>query len=188
MNNRTPDEVYYSSFEKPAQMISDESILKVLFGNRRECTVSNSGVRVCGIRFVSEELIDLLARKVIVQYDPEDLSKVYVYTEDGKFYCQAQAKIKSPFRNASEYDFRSVDNYNKRLNKNLKEAEPKRLKDISDLIFERIAEEHHYQIEQTEEFENTHTQETKEAISEREKESFNPYSEMYDISKKKGVI
>lgn len=74
------------------------------------------------------------------------------------------------------------------MNKNLKEAEPKRLKDISDLIFERIAEEHHYQIEQTEEFENTHTQETKEAISEREKESFNPYSEMYDISKKKGVI
>lgn len=92
MNERTPDELYYSSFEKPAQMISDEAVLKVLFGNRRECKVSNSGVKVCGLRFVSEELIDLFDRKVIVQYDPEDLSKIYVYTEDGKFYCQAQSK------------------------------------------------------------------------------------------------
>lgn len=188
MNDRTPDEVYYSSFEKPAQMISDEAVLKVLFGNRCECKVSNSGVKVCGLRFVSEELIDLFDRKVIVQYDPEDLSKVYVYTEDGKFYCQAQSKLKSPFRNASEYDFRSTSNLNKRLNKNLKEAEPKRLKNISDLMFEKIAEEHRYQIEQMEEFENEHIQEVKEAVSEREEEHFNPYSEMYDISKKKGVI
>lgn len=39
-----------------------------------------------------------------------------------------------------------------------------------------------------EEFENEHTKEVKEAVSERENERFNPYSEMYDISKKKGVI
>lgn len=189
MDKRTPDEVLYNSFEKPAQMISDEAVLKLLFGNRQECKVSNVGVKVCSINFMCEELVPLYGRKVIAIYDPNDLDKVYIYTQDGKFVCQAMAKLKSPFRTATEEDFKRAAKERKRVEKLLKEYEPKRRKDEADILFANIAEEHHYEIAQKEEFENDSTKEAKKAVSEKKQEKkFNPFAEMYDISKKKGVI
>lgn len=189
MNGRTPDEVYYNSFVNPAQMISDDGVLKILFGNSKECKVSNSGVRVCGINFMCEDLIDLLNRKVIVKYDPNDLGKVYIYTIEGKYVCPAIAKLKSPFRTAKEEDFKEAAKQRKRVDKLLKEYAPNRRKDEADILFANIAEEHHYKINQKEEFENNSTKEAKKAISDTKQEKkFNPFAEMYDISKKKGVI
>lgn len=189
MNRRTPDEVYYSSFVKPAQIISDDNMLRILFGNRKECKVSNSGVTVCCIKFMCEELVPLYGRKVIAIYDPNDLDKVYIYTQDGKFVCQAIAKLKSPFRTATEEDFKQATKERKRVERLLKEYEPKRRKDEADILFANIAEEHHYEIAQKEEFENDSTKEARKAVSEKKQEKkFNPFAEMYDISKKKGVI
>lgn len=189
MNDNTPDEVYFSNFIKPAQKISDDNVLRILFGSRRECKVSNSGVRVCGINFMSEELVDLYNTKVIAKYDPNDLDKVYIYTQDGKFVCQAMAKLKSPFRTATEADFKEAEKQRKRVDKLLKEYTPHRRKDEADILFANIAEEHRYKIEQEEEFENDSIKEAKQAVSDTEQEKkFNPFAEMYDISKKKGVI
>lgn len=189
MDGKTPDEIYYNSFSKPAQMISDDNVLKILFGNSKECKVSNSGVRVCGINFMCEDLIDLLNKKVIAKYDPNDLGKVYIYTKEGKFVCQAIAKLKSPFRSATEEDFKEAAKQRKRVDKLLKEYTPNRRKDEADILFANIAEEHQYKIEQTEEFENDSINEAKKAISDTKQEKkFNPFAEMYDISKKKGVI
>lgn len=188
MNGKTPDEIYYNSFVKPAQKITDDNVLKVLFGNSKECKVSNSGVRVCGINFVCEDLIDLLNKKVIARYDPNDLGKVYIYTIEGKFICQAIAKLKSPFRSATEEDFKEASKQRKRVDKLLKEYTPSRRKDEAEILFANIAEEHHYKIEQRE-FENDSTKEAKQAVSYTKNEKkFNPFAEMYDISKKKGVI
>lgn len=189
MDGKTPDEIYYNSFSKPAQMISDDNVLKILFGNSKECKVSNSGVRVCGINFMCEDLIDLLNKKVIAKYDPNDLGKVYIYTKEGKFVCQAIAKLKSPFRSATEEDFKEAAKQRKRVDKLLKEYTPNIRKDEADILFANIAEEHQYKIEQTEEFENDSINEAKKAISDTKQEKkFNPFAEMYDISKKKGVI
>lgn len=174
---------------KQAQIISDERILRILFGNNKECKVTNSGVTVCGIRFTSEELLEHLNKKMIARYDPNDLSRVYIYTLQGKFVCQADAKVRSPFRAAEEADFIRASKYTKRVNKLLKENEPQRRKDISDILFESIAEEHRYQMEHTEEFESETIEEARKAVSDvKEEKRFNPYAELYDINHKKGVI
>lgn len=189
MEGETPDHVYYNSFVKQAQIISDERILRILFGNNKECKVTNSGVTVCGIRFTSEELLEHLNKKMIARYDPNDLSRVYIYTLQGKFVCQADAKVRSPFRAAEEADFIRASKYTKRVNKLLKENEPQRRKDISDILFESIAEEHRYQMEHTEEFESETIEEARKAVSDvKEEKRFNPYAELYDINHKKGVI
>ena len=103
--------------------------------------------------------------------------------------CQAIAKLKSPFRSATEEDFKEAAKQRKRVDKLLKEYTPNRRKDEADILFANIAEEHQYKIEQTEEFENDSINEAKKAISDTKQEKkFNPFAEMYDISKKKGVI
>lgn len=188
MNGRTPDEVYYSSFEKPVQMISDEAVLTMLFANSCECKVSNSGVVILGQKFESKELLDLLGKKVIVKYDPEKLDKAYIFTMDGNFYCNATPKVRPFSRAAKEDDFRSAKNMIKHSNKLSRENESYRQRDVRDVMFGNIAEEYHYQMEQAEEFENIHTKKAAEAVSEREEENFNAYSRMYDILKKKGAI
>lgn len=187
MDGRSPDEVYYSSFVKPAQMISDEMALKVLFGNQKKVKVSNSGVTVCSIRFTSEDLLDYLNQTVIAKYDPNSLDKVYIYSSSGKFICQAIAKVMSPYRTATEEDFRRAEKQKKKAKKIINEYKPMRIKNESDILFENIAKEHRHKAA-NEEVENATITEAKKAVSEQKKERFNPYSEMYDISKEKGVI
>jgi transposase InsO family protein len=187
MEGKSPDEVYYSSFVKPAQMISDETVVKLLFGNQKKVKVSNFGVTVCSIHFTSEDLLDYLNQTVIAKYDPNSLDKVYIYSSNGKFICQAIAKVMSSFRTATEEDFIRAEKQKKKAKKIINENKPVRIKNVSDILFENIADERRYKVT-TEEAENTAITEAEKATSEQKKESFNPYSEMYDISKKKGVI
>lgn len=109
---------------------------------------------------------DLLNKKVIAKYAPNDLGKVYIYNKEGKFVCQAIVKLKSPFRSATEEDFKEAAKHRKRVDKLLKEYAPNRRKDEADILFSNIAEEHHYKIEQEEEFEKNFTNEAKKAINE----------------------
>lgn len=188
MEGQTPDEVYYKSFQGLPKMIENPDILKIIFGNSEIRKVNNAGVKVCGINFTSEELMELFNKSVLVKYDPNDLTKVFIFTTEGRFICQAIAKVRSPFRSATEEDFKEAAKQRKKVDKLIRENAPKRRKDEADILFENIAEEYRYKLEH-EDFENEFTAEAEKAVSDMEQEEkFNPYAEMCDLYRKKGVI
>lgn len=191
MDGKSPDEVYYNSITKSIRMIDNDDVLHILCGKRVERRVTNGGITLfCNI-FQSDDdkLLEYLNKKVAVVYDPEDMEKAYIYTLDNKFICHATPKRLSPFRGLNEEDYVKAAKEKKRVRKIIKEYEPKRLHDEADILFSQVAAEHINQIKQSETFENTSTKEAKKAVSDTKQEKkFNPFAEMYDISKKKGVI
>lgn len=190
MDGKSPDEIYYNSITQPIRMIENYDILRILCGKRIERKVTNGGIKIfCNIfQNYKGKLFAYLNKKVAIIYDPDDMEKVYIYTLDGEFICQAEAKFHSPFRNLGEENYIKAAKERKQVRKLLKEYEPKRLRDEADILFAQVAEEHINEIKQSELVENAHTKEAKKAVSEQEKENFNPYSSMYDTFKKKGVI
>ena len=190
MNGQSPDQVYESSITVPIRTVNANA-LRILCGKREKRKVSNSGVMVYCNHFTNPdgELLKYLEKEVSVIYDPQDMETVYIYTLDGKFICQAFPKVRSPFRGVNEEDYIKAQKQRKKARKIAKEWKPKRLENESDILFGNIAAEHQYQMANAEEVESEEITEAKKAVSGRtEKESFNPFIELYDINHKKGVI
>ena len=59
-------------------------------GQRGDRTVKKSGLKVEGAWFIAGELGAFIERRVRVRLDPEDLGRIYVYSEDWKFICVAE--------------------------------------------------------------------------------------------------
>ena len=190
MNGRTPDEVYYNSIVTEIRTV-DADALRILCGKREERKVSNSGVTLFCNTFTNHEgkLLKYLDKKVVVIYDPLDMERIYIYTLDGKFICQALPKIRSPFRGLNEEDYIRAGKMRKKAQEIVKEWKPKKLKNESEILFGNIAEEHQYQMEHTQETESETITEARKAVSGTSIEKkFNPYAELFDIEHKKGVI
>ncbi|MDE6003800.1 MAG: Mu transposase C-terminal domain-containing protein [Oscillospiraceae bacterium] len=190
MNGRTPDEVYYGSIVTEIKTV-DADALRILCGKREERKVNNSGVTLFCNTFTSYEgeLLNYLNRKVSVIYDPLDMERVYIYSLDGRFICQAFPKIRSPFRGVNEEDYIRAGKMRKKALKVTREWKPKKLKNESEILFGNITEEHQYQMKHKQEIENETIIEAKKAVSDRRiEEKFNPFVELFDIEHKKGVI
>jgi transposase InsO family protein len=65
------------------------------------CQRPTGEVQLAGNRYWADELVALVGRKVTVRFDPDDLhAPIAVYTQDGRFVCEAPAIAKTGFRDA----------------------------------------------------------------------------------------
>ncbi|SFF21277.1 putative transposase [Sulfitobacter brevis] len=88
LGGRTPLEQWDADMEDgnyPLSGLPDVATKRLAFGKRIECTVSQQGIVVMGVRYHSPELgmyfMGLGSKRVDVRWDPENLGAVSVYLE-----------------------------------------------------------------------------------------------------------
>lgn len=91
MDGRTPNEVFAACFGT-RRHISDELLTLLLMRTSEPVKVGRQGVRLNNIYYESDELIPLQGRMVYLRYDPQDVSRVYVFDEKDRLLCQATSR------------------------------------------------------------------------------------------------
>lgn len=190
MDGRTPDEVYYENLIGSVKRV-DEDVLRILCGKTQIRRVNNNGIKLYSNTFTDRngKLLEYIGKDVQVKYDGDNMETVYIFETDGTFICKAFPKLHSPFRGVNEEDYIRAGKERKNVRKLLRENQPKRLKDENEYLFSYIAQEHIQQQNSLEQIENNSIKEIEKAVSDTEQEEkFNPFAEMYDACRKKGVI
>lgn len=104
--HRTPKQLHEASL-KPHVIYIEQHSIDMLFGLHKEITIKNSGMINTEISkmelcyMISDEDYEVISnyhgKKVVLSYDYEDLSRVFLYEKHGsllKFLCQADEFIK----------------------------------------------------------------------------------------------
>ena len=95
LDGKTPFEVK-NAWKEPIRKIEDERALDALMLKPAgERTVGKNGVLVDWHHYVAPELVSYVDnhrgdKKVRIQYDEQDIGRIYVYEVDGPFICKAE--------------------------------------------------------------------------------------------------
>ena len=85
----TPIEVFMKAEEKYYKPAPPKSYASILMMKAERVHVYNIGIRKFGYEYRADELVDYIGEKVDIKYDPEDVTRLYVYTREGKKICEA---------------------------------------------------------------------------------------------------
>ncbi|WP_420857134.1 Mu transposase C-terminal domain-containing protein [Tissierella carlieri] len=85
----TPIEVFMKSDERYYKPAPPKSYASILMMKAERVHVYNIGIRKFGYEYRADELTDYIGEKVDIKYDPEDVTRLYVYTREGKKICEA---------------------------------------------------------------------------------------------------
>lgn len=110
MDGKSPNEVYRENLHCKRE-VKNPDILNLLCGRFEERTVHRNGVNLLNNFYYndSEALLPFYGKRVIVNYDPEDLSEMLILDkETKKFICRVRPKAITPFRHATEEDIKTV--------------------------------------------------------------------------------
>lgn len=69
-----------------------ERQIPMLFAMRQVCVVSRGEVRAANMHFYDHALLEWADQKVEVRFHPDELSSVAIFSLEGPYICQAQAK------------------------------------------------------------------------------------------------
>ena len=92
MRGRTPNEVWNAWLaEGGAPRVASSATLALLLQEVREVKLQRQGVRIAGRHFWTAELLEHadLGDKLVVRFDSNDLSQVWVFTQRNEFLCTA---------------------------------------------------------------------------------------------------
>lgn len=84
-----PIELFMNAEEKYYQPAPPKSYASILMMKAERVHVYNVGIRKFGYEYRAQELVDYIGEKVDIKYDPEDVTRLYVYTREGKKICEA---------------------------------------------------------------------------------------------------
>jgi putative transposase len=101
-----------------------------------EAKVGQNGVTYKGLRYGQYELNHLLGKDVVLRVDDNDLSRVQVWSTDGKFLALAHANAKLPF-NPTSQEVRDAIADKKRSRQILKDWSQERLR-MADSLEDRL--------------------------------------------------
>jgi transposase/transposase InsO family protein/RNAse (barnase) inhibitor barstar len=94
LNNASPDDVFYENLKGKVEV--SNMVKRLLFmkveGFRQ---VRQNGIRIFDSYYRSERLFDYFGKKVIVRYDPKDLTKIYVYDERNHYIGEVERFLKA---------------------------------------------------------------------------------------------
>ena len=133
MNGRTPLMVYKDSFsEIGMKMLSENALSQIFRRTTRKATITDNGVKFAELPnigyYISPELLLYgIGRKVYARYDTADVTTIYIYSEDGKYICEARSAALFVFgagREVQKQLIRDNNNYKKALRKKAREAYP----------------------------------------------------------------
>lgn len=120
----TPWEVFENA-ERYEKAAPPKSYATLLMMKAEEVLVRNIGIVRNGYEYRADELCDYNGKKVMVRYDPEDITTLYVFDKKGKLICEATSQELLSFGKVSDNEIahmRMQDRQIKRDMERLKEA------------------------------------------------------------------
>lgn len=84
-----PIELFMKAEDKYYKPAPPKSYASILMMKAERVTVYNIGIRKFGYEYRAQELCNYHGEKVDIKYDPEDVTRLYVYTREGKKICEA---------------------------------------------------------------------------------------------------
>lgn len=107
LEGKSPDEVYYQNLSVKRE-ITDRKMLTLFCGSFDQRTVHKSGITFRNRVYWNKALLPYFKKKVIINYDSENLDVLNVFDEDMRAVCTAEAKVRTPFRNTTEADYKKA--------------------------------------------------------------------------------
>ena len=133
LDGKSPDEVYYQNLSVK-KMITDKKALDLLCGTFDMRTVGKNGIRFKNRYYWNEGLLPYLNKKVVINYTSDNMDLLYVFDEDRRAICTAEAKVRTPFRNTTEADFKKAEKERKAARQFAKKYQPVMEHDTMSLI------------------------------------------------------
>lgn len=116
--NETPDQIFAKT-RLPIRTVP-ESVLRLCFmPHTQPLKVDRNGVKFFDASYYNDLLINYLDERVIVRYRNEDLSKVYVFTLQEKFICEAEMKGLSHATKATKEEFQAHKSVKKKAREHI---------------------------------------------------------------------
>jgi len=133
MDGKCPDQVYFENL-KVKKVVKDFDALRLLCGNSEERVVHKNGVSIKNNTYFHETLTAHFGEHVIVTYDPANIDKMAIFDMQNRAICMAEAKIRTPFRHASEEDYIRAAKEKKAARAVVKKFAPTRELDIYEIM------------------------------------------------------
>lgn len=86
---KVPIELFMKSEDRYYKPAPPKSYASILMMKAESVHVYNIGIRKFGYEYRAQELCDYIGEKVDIKYDPEDVTRLYIYTKEGKKICEA---------------------------------------------------------------------------------------------------
>jgi len=137
MDGKTPNQVFAENLSCK-RTTTPELLDVLLLKPTPPLKVGQNGVTWQGLRYGQHcpELIEMLGREVLLRVDDRDLSRVQVWTKEGRFVCVAPANERVPV-NATSQELRkaiAATKSDRKLMKDFVEAGPRMADDLPDKI------------------------------------------------------
>lgn len=84
-----PIDLFANAEERYIKPAPPKSYATILMMKAEQALVRNIGIRKFGHEYMAQELCDYIGEKVDIKWDQEDVTRIYVYTKDGKKICEA---------------------------------------------------------------------------------------------------
>lgn len=133
MEGKSPDEVYEQNLKRKKEL-NDRQALTILCGTFEERTVQKNGIAFKNRYYECGELLHYFRKKVIINYDPDNIDELNVFDLEMRFIGVAKARIRTPFRHTTEEDYIKAQKEKKRVRKLVQEAKPIQNIDMMQLI------------------------------------------------------
>lgn len=133
LDGKSPEETYYLNLTAKRE-ITDRNALSLLCGTFDTRTVGKNGIRFKNRHYTSERLLPYFNKKVIINYDSENMDMLYVFDTEMRALCTASAKVRTPFRNTTEADFKKAEKEKKAVRQMVKKYRPAMELDTMSLI------------------------------------------------------
>lgn len=112
MNNRTPLEAFNEEYPLEQRRTIEDEKLRLLFMYTETRQVRQNGIEFMENLYTNEYLYYHFSEKVVIKYDPHNLSYIYVYLESGEFLCKADKLNPTGFN-----DVNAIKTHKNRLKK-----------------------------------------------------------------------
>lgn len=89
---QTPYDLFMNCEDKYYKPAPPKSYAAILMMKSENVLVRNIGIKKFGQEYSSEELNKYLGQKVSIKYDPDDITRLYVYSLEGVKLCEAYAQ------------------------------------------------------------------------------------------------
>lgn len=131
-----PIEVYMNA-EKYEKAAPPRTYAEMLLMKSEEALVRATGIRKFGFDYLAEELGEYIGRKITIRYNPDDITRIYAYNNEGKKICEALSQELLAI--APKVTQKKLEEHMKKQKRQLKRA-MQDIKEMQKPFEERIAE------------------------------------------------
>lgn len=116
----------FENAERYEKAAPPKSYATILMMKEENVLVRNVGIVRRGYEYRADELCDYIGRKVNIRYDPDDLTKLYVFDLKGKRICEACCMELLSFGQVSEKTIEHIQMQNSQLKRDRQRLEEAR--------------------------------------------------------------